>query len=72
MPLVSTPVLVGQWHGREWHGSLRRLRDTVPAVRQLLAGEKVNGFRLRLEAPAASTSILVRVRSPFYTGTNVS
>ena len=35
---VSTPVLVGQWHGREWHGSLRRLRDTVPAVRQLLAG----------------------------------
>jgi probable F420-dependent oxidoreductase len=54
---VSTPVVVERWHGRTWAGSTARLRNTVVATRALLAGEKVNGFRLRVAPPASSITV---------------
>lgn len=63
---ASTPVLVDQWHGRLWRGSVDRLRETIEALRPLLAGERsafaggevhTHGFRLRLEPPGAMVTV---------------
>ncbi|MHB8671030.1 MAG: LLM class F420-dependent oxidoreductase [Acidimicrobiales bacterium] len=54
---VSTPVLVEVWHGRSWAGSLARLRETLVALRPLLAGDRAHGFRLRLEPPASTVTV---------------
>src|SRR5207249_3131678 len=63
---ASTPVLVEQWHGRQWRGSVATLRETVQALRPLLAGEKSSfagtharsrGFRLRVAAPGSTITV---------------
>ncbi|WP_433086508.1 LLM class F420-dependent oxidoreductase [Dactylosporangium sp. CA-052675] len=45
---TSSPVVVEQWHGRSRAGSARALDESARAVRALLAGERVGGYRLRL------------------------
>ncbi len=53
----STPVVVEQWHGRTWAGSVDRLRETVATVRELLGGEKARGFRLRVTPPGSPITV---------------
>nr|BFE61426.1 LLM class F420-dependent oxidoreductase [Dactylosporangium thailandense] len=45
---TSSPVVVEQWHGRSRAGSARALDESAQAVKALLAGERVRGYRLRL------------------------
>ena len=63
---ASTPVLVDQWHGRTWRRSVSTLRETVQALRPLLAGEKSSfagaharshGFRLRVAPPGSTITV---------------
>jgi probable F420-dependent oxidoreductase len=55
---ASTPVIVEGWHGRSWQPAVSRLRETIAALRPILAGERsafagryvrTSGFRLRDE-----------------------
>lgn len=57
---VSSPMIVGQWHGLGWDRPLERLREAVTLIRLALSGEKVTfegrhyrcrGFRLGLLPP---------------------
>ncbi len=48
---TSSPVVVERWHGRRRSAPARTLETHTTRVRSLLAGERVGGFRLRLEAP---------------------
>lgn len=50
---TSSDVVVG-WHGRTRIGAATRLDRTTGEVRQLLQGDKVDGFRLR-QPPVGST-----------------
>jgi probable F420-dependent oxidoreductase len=52
---ASTPTVVGQWHGLPWRRTVTHVRETVAALRQILAGERSDfrgmlarsaGFRL--------------------------
>ena len=52
---TSSTVVVEQWHGRARTRPALTLAESVVAVRRLLAGEKVNGYRLRLPAPGDCT-----------------
>lgn len=54
---VSSPVIVGQWHGLSFGKPLGQMREAVQIIRQVLAGERVSfegqhynvrGFRLTL------------------------
>ncbi|MUV87396.1 TIGR04024 family LLM class F420-dependent oxidoreductase [Natronomonas sp. CBA1123] len=56
----SGPIVIENWHGAEFGNPLRRTRETVDIVKQVLSGEEVEydgeyfdleGFRLRCEAP---------------------
>ncbi len=56
----SGPILVEGWHGVEYGNPLRRTREAIEVVRQVLAGETVEydgeyfqlaGFRLRHDPP---------------------
>jgi probable F420-dependent oxidoreductase len=56
----SSPVVVGQWHGRRQHRTAVALAESATAVRALLAGDKAelagevlrtSGFRLRTAPP---------------------
>ena len=56
----SGPILVENWHGEDFGNPLRRTRETIEVVRQVLSGETVSydgeyfeldGFRLRCDAP---------------------
>ncbi|MGH7324361.1 MAG: LLM class F420-dependent oxidoreductase [Candidatus Rokuibacteriota bacterium] len=58
---VSSPIIVGQWHGLPFERPLRQLREAVHVIRMVLAGERVNfegefyhlrNFRLTLKVPA--------------------
>jgi coenzyme F420-dependent oxidoreductase len=62
----SGPLLVEGWHGVEYVTPLRRTRETIEIVRQVLAGETVqydgtcfqlSGFRLRHDLPVESPPI---------------
>ena len=62
----SGPVLVEGWHGIEYDRPLRRTREYVEVVRQVLSGETVeydgdlfqlSGFRLRCSPPDAPPGI---------------
>ena len=53
---ASSPAIVSGWHDRPWTGAASRMRETVQALRPILAGERadfdgehvhVHGFRLR-------------------------
>ncbi|MEK7446195.1 MAG: LLM class F420-dependent oxidoreductase [candidate division NC10 bacterium] len=39
---VSSPTIVGQWHGLAWDRPLERLREAVTLIRLALSGEKVS------------------------------
>jgi probable F420-dependent oxidoreductase len=55
---ASTPVVVERWHGREWDRPVAQLRETVAALRPLLAGEKGPGrFRLRTDPPQSLVTV---------------
>jgi probable F420-dependent oxidoreductase len=58
---VSSPIIVGQWHGLTYRKPLQHLREAVQVIRLVLAGERVNfegefyrlrNFRLSLKVPA--------------------
>jgi len=68
---ASSPVLVGAWHGRSWRSNPKRMRETVAALRPLLAGERSafcgelvrsEGFRLR--APVPETTLTIAAFGP--------
>jgi probable F420-dependent oxidoreductase len=63
---ASSPIVVGDWHGRPYDHSAQRLRETAEALRPLLAGERVSyegelvrtrNYRLRLAVPQSSLTI---------------
>lgn len=56
----SGPLLIENWHGMDFGNPLRRTRETIEIVRQVLSGEVVeyegknfdlDGFRLRCDPP---------------------
>ena len=56
----SGPIVIENWHGAEFGNPLRRTRETVEIVKQVLSGEPVaydgeyfdlEGFRLRCDPP---------------------
>jgi probable F420-dependent oxidoreductase len=62
----SSPVVVGQWHGRRQERTALALAESAAAVRTLLAGGKADlrgevistrGFRLRTRAPGTPLTI---------------
>ncbi|AGB38511.1 TIGR04024 family LLM class F420-dependent oxidoreductase [Natronococcus occultus] len=69
----SGPVVIENWHGLEYGNPLRRTRETVDIVRQVLSGESVDydgdefslsGFRLRCEAPDPAPPVEVTGMGP--------
>jgi coenzyme F420-dependent oxidoreductase len=69
----SGPVVIENWHGAEYGNPLKRTRETVEIVRQVLSGETVDydgdefslaGFRLRCEAPDPATPVEVTGMGP--------
>jgi probable F420-dependent oxidoreductase len=63
---ASSPDIVSAWHDRPWEAIAPRARETVEAVRQILAGERAaysgdhvraHGFRLRQPLPGATISL---------------
>ena len=53
---ASSPVIVAGWHGRTWEHAAPRMRETLAALRPILAGERADfagdyvsahGFKLR-------------------------
>ena len=69
---VSTPMIVGEWHGREYRHPLPAMRDTVAIVRQGLLGAVTDyqgkgasskGFRLDLP-PEVAPAIYVAALGP--------
>ncbi|SIQ95535.1 coenzyme F420-dependent oxidoreductase, NP1902A family [Haladaptatus litoreus] len=62
----SGPVVIQGWHGAEFDRPLRRTRETIDIVKNVLSGETVNydgdcftlaGFRLRCDAPETPPAI---------------
>lgn len=69
----SGPAVVENWHGTAFDRPLRRTRETIDIVRQVLTGDVVNydgdlfdlsGFRLRSPPPAAPPAIDVAGMGP--------
>jgi probable F420-dependent oxidoreductase len=63
---ASSPVIVSGWHARPWDAVAPRARETVAAVRSILAGERAaysgelvqaHGFRLRQPLPDTRISL---------------
>lgn len=63
---ASSPAIVSGWHDRPWDHLPARMRETVAALRPLLAGERVDldgryvrtrGFRLQQPLPAAALTV---------------
>ncbi|PRY37364.1 LLM class F420-dependent oxidoreductase [Umezawaea tangerina] len=63
---ASSPAIVTGWHDRPWRGAAPRMRESVRALRGLLAGERISadgdhvrahGFRLRHPLPEATVSV---------------
>jgi probable F420-dependent oxidoreductase len=63
---ASSPDIVSGWHDRPWTAIAPRARETVEAVRSILAGERAaysgeyvsaHGFRLRQPQPGARISL---------------
>lgn len=61
--LGTSSSLVARWHGRSRRGAAHRLDVTRRDVAALLAGERVNGFRLA-RPPASRPSITVAAFGP--------
>ncbi len=71
---ASSPAIVTGWHDRPWAALAARMRETVPALRAVLNGERVDldgehvrirGFKLR--RPQPDTSITVAAFGPAMT-----
>ncbi|WP_254538001.1 TIGR04024 family LLM class F420-dependent oxidoreductase [Halomarina litorea] len=69
----SGPIVIENWHGVEYGNPLKRTRETVEIVRQVMTGEEVRydgdqfelgGFRLRCAAPDPAPSIDVAGMGP--------
>ncbi len=69
----SGPMVVENWHGQEYGNPLRRTRETIEILRQVLSGEPVeydgrefslSGFRLRCEPPEPTPPIEVTGMGP--------
>jgi probable F420-dependent oxidoreductase len=63
---ASSPLIVAGWHDREWAHAAARTRETIEALRPILAGERADhdgehvrahGFRLRAPLPGARISV---------------
>jgi probable F420-dependent oxidoreductase len=63
---TSSPVVVGEWHGRDRRRPAVALRESATALRSFLDGEKVRqdgevvstrGYRLRLPAPKSELTV---------------
>ncbi|WP_019631214.1 LLM class F420-dependent oxidoreductase [Actinomadura atramentaria] len=63
---TSSPVVVGEWHGRDRRRPAAALRESATALRGFLDGAKVTqdgevvrtrGYRLRLPAPKSSLTV---------------
>ena len=63
---ASSPEIVSGWHDRQWIAVASRARETIEAVRSILAGERAaysgehvrtQGFRLRQPQPQAKISL---------------
>lgn len=63
---ASSPAIVSGWHDRPWSGAPSRMRETVTALRTILAGDAadfdgeqvhVHGFRLRRPVEHATISV---------------
>ncbi|MEX2254921.1 MAG: LLM class F420-dependent oxidoreductase [Acidimicrobiia bacterium] len=62
----SSPTVVSRWHGRDIANGPARLRESVHALRSLLAGDRTSvlgtavrtdGYRLRLAPPGSSITV---------------
>ncbi len=71
---ASSPVIVSAWHDRPWTRVAQRMRESVQALRPILAGERadfdgeqlhVHGFRLR--SPIEDACISVAAYGPAMT-----
>ena len=63
---ASSPVIVSAWHDRPWDALAPRARETIEALRPILAGERAayagehvrtHGFRLRSPRPEAKIAL---------------
>jgi probable F420-dependent oxidoreductase len=63
---ASSPMIVAGWHDREWAHAAARTRETIEALRPILAGERADydgehvrahGFRLRAPLPGARITV---------------
>jgi probable F420-dependent oxidoreductase len=63
---ASSPVIVSAWHERPWDSLAPRARETIAALRPILAGERAahagehvrtHGFRLRSPQPEAKIAL---------------
>jgi coenzyme F420-dependent oxidoreductase len=62
----SGPIVIENWHGIDYGNPLRRTRETIEIVKQVLAGEGVeydgdyfdlSGFRLRCDPPETAPAV---------------
>ena len=62
----SSPAIVSGWHDRPWTSLAPRMRETLPALRAILDGERIDvdgkhvrahGFKLRHPQPGASIAV---------------
>jgi coenzyme F420-dependent oxidoreductase len=62
----SGPIVIENWHGVDYGNPLRRTRETVEIVKQVLSGAEVeydgeyfdlSGFRLRCESPSPPPAV---------------
>ena len=68
---VSSPIIVGQWHGLPFRKPLQHMRETVQVLRLALSGERVNFegefYRIknfRLSLPATPVRIYLGALGP--------
>jgi len=54
---ASSPMIVTGWHERPWNRLAEQMRETALALRALLNGERVRGFRLRRPQPETTITI---------------
>lgn len=63
---ASTPAVVERWHGRQWSRTVTHVRETVAALRPILAGQRssfagtivrTEGFRLGGEPPPSRLAV---------------